>query len=68
MPKHLEDLDVDAEERLAFWLEFLNTEEGRLIAGELGEDEMKHFQADGFLYELRSGDEGRIQVKLVKRD
>lgn len=68
MPKHLEDLDVDAAERLAFWSQFLNTEEGRLIVGELGKDEMKQFHADGFLYELRRGAEDRIQVKFVRRE
>ncbi|MHA1926160.1 MAG: hypothetical protein ACXABV_06080 [Candidatus Thorarchaeota archaeon] len=62
------DLDTDAVERLAFWSEFLNTEEGRLIVGDLGRDELKHFHADGFLYELRRSDEDRILVKLVGRD
>jgi hypothetical protein len=61
-----DDLNANVEERLVFWSEFLNTEEGRLIVGDLGEDEMKHFHADGYVYELRRGDEGRILVKLVR--
>ena len=68
MTEDHEDLDADVNERLVFWSEFLNTEEGRLIVGDLGEDEMKHFHADGFLYELRRGDEGRILVNFVGRE
>ena len=62
------DLNTDAEERLAFWSKFLNTEEGRLVVGDLNDDEMKHFHADGILYELRQGDEGQIIVRLVERE
>ncbi|MHA2003867.1 MAG: hypothetical protein ACW975_03525 [Candidatus Thorarchaeota archaeon] len=66
MTEDYDDLNANVEERLVFWSEFLNTEEGRLIVGDLGEDEMKHFHADGYVYELRRGDEGRILVKLVR--
>ena len=60
--------ESNAAERLAFWSEFLNTEEGQFIVGDLREDEMKHFRADGFLFELRRGEEGQILVKLAAMD
>ena len=68
MTEEHEDWDADVDERLAFWSEFLNTEEGRLIVGDIGEDEMKHFHADGFVYELRRGEEDRILVRLTRED
>jgi hypothetical protein len=68
LTKDYEDTKAEVEERLKFWSEFLNTEEGRLIVGDLGEDEMKHFHADGCVYELRRGDQERILVKLVRRE
>jgi hypothetical protein len=65
MTEDCDDLDADVDERLKFWSEFLNTDEGRVVVGNLDKDEMKHFHADGFVYELRKGEEGRILVKLV---
>jgi hypothetical protein len=68
MTNNNEDFDAEAEERLAFWSEFLNSDEGRLIVGELGEDEMKHFHADGLLFELTRGLDGRIRIELVGKE
>ncbi|MFX0053332.1 MAG: hypothetical protein ACFFAX_05095 [Promethearchaeota archaeon] len=68
MTKDYKDSKAESEDRLKFWSNFLNTEEGRLIVGDLGEDEVKHFHADGFLFELRRGKEGRILVKLADTD
>ncbi len=68
MTKYGDNLAKEEEERLTFWSEFLNTEEGRLIVGDLGKDEVKHFHADGFLYELSGGEENQVVVKLVGRE
>jgi hypothetical protein len=66
--RNKEKIDAEVKEREAFWSEFLNSEEGQLIVGDLGKEEMKHFHADGFLYELRRGGKKRILVKLVGRE
>ncbi len=68
MSNNNEAIDAEAKERLSFWSKFLNTEEGRLIVGDLGEDEIKHFHADGFLFELSMGVDEQICVELVGKE
>ena len=67
MRKGNDEIDAEAKERQVFWSDFLNTEEGRLIVGDLREDEIKHFHADGFLFELRISEDESISVKYVRR-
>ncbi|MHA2140007.1 MAG: hypothetical protein ACXADC_09455 [Candidatus Thorarchaeota archaeon] len=67
MAKRTKELDPEIKERLKFWSEFLNTEEGRLIVGDLGKGEMKQFHADGLLFELTISENEHINVKFVCR-
>ncbi|MFW9968357.1 MAG: hypothetical protein ACFFEA_14470 [Candidatus Thorarchaeota archaeon] len=61
-------INQEATERLEFWSAFLNSDEGRLVVGDLNEDEMKKFHADGFLFELTKGKDKQILVKLVGKE